>query len=258
MSARVDVASTTNASDLGYLALADVAAAAADLANDEWRIIGGHMVQMLIHIYPTAIGRLRGTTDADAGVSPQIAASKHFHDRLRDRNYEDECGNRYIREHPNGELAVDILVPDTAEPGIRELGGRGFDQVPGLSLALAAPALRIAACVRLTNGTYLDFHIQVPDVEAAVVLKALAWRSRCADKDLTDLASLFEIVDAHRDDLCGWSMHRTSLMGTRLDAARALGQLLVILDRGKVSRGTLLGLPPARLAALIRKHVSRP
>lgn len=250
------IVSTTNASDLGFLALADVSAAAEGLASDEWRIIGGHMVQLLTHAYPTPGSRLRGTADADAGVSAEVAGTQHFHDRLRSRHYADESGNRYVREHSAGTLAVDILVPGTAASGTHQIGGRGFDSVPGLRLALAAPAVEVAGKVRLTNGEYVEFEVQVPDVEAAVVLKALAWQSRCADKDLVDLASMFEIVDQHRDSISRWALHQSPLQGARLDTARALALLLRILDSGKAKREVLLGHPPARLATLIRKHVA--
>ncbi|WP_051029540.1 hypothetical protein [Nocardia takedensis] len=250
-----DMVSTTNAADLGFLALADVAAAAADIVSDEWRIIGGHMVQLLIHVYPTPGTRLRGTADADAGVSTEIAASRYFHDRLRGRDYTDESGNRYVRDHPVGRLAVDILVPDSARRGTDQIGGRGFDPAPGLRLALAAPPLRVVGHVRLTSGDRLPIDVRIPDVEAAVVLKALAWQSRGADKDLVDLAGLFEIVHAHRDGLLRWELGEQPLRGARGDTVRALRRVLGVLDRGQIRRD-VLGHPPARSAALIREHVA--
>lgn len=115
--------STSVAADLGFLALADIAVVAAALRNAEWRIIGGHMVQLLIHRYPTPNCQQRGTADADAGVGPQIAASAELHERLRQRDYRDECGNRYVRTHPDGTIAIDILVPDGADAGANIIAG---------------------------------------------------------------------------------------------------------------------------------------
>ncbi|WP_157101965.1 hypothetical protein [Nocardia caishijiensis] len=217
------------------------------------------MVQLLIHLYPTARAQLRGTIDADTGVSTEIAASQHFHDRLLERNYVARSGNNYELEHDGqGKRAVDILVPLGAPGTIVEIGGRGFDHGPGLSLALSAPPLHVRAQIRLTDGQHLEFVVPTPDIEPAVALKALAWRSRRADKDLTDLASLFEIVQEHRTSLGRWRLNQPPLHGIRLDTARALSQLCTTLDRGSIARTVLLGQPPARLATLIRAHVTLP
>ncbi|GEM31003.1 hypothetical protein NN3_20100 [Nocardia neocaledoniensis NBRC 108232] len=130
----VAIAATTNADDLSYLALADLAAAGAELdhPDPEWRIIGAHMVQLLIHVYPTSAARLRGTTDADTGVSAEIAASQHFHDQLLGRAYTDRTGNNYQRDYDGkaNALAVDILVPVGVPGTTAVLNGRGFDNGP--------------------------------------------------------------------------------------------------------------------------------
>lgn len=263
--ARISTASTSKASDLGYWALADVAAAALDLGDPDWRVIGGHMVQTLIHVYPTELAVIRGTADADAGVSTQIAASQHFHDQLLRLAYADTSGNRYERKPPdsherpgeNHMITVDLLVPSFGAQRTVTIGGRGFDPGPGLGLALLATPLQVDVAVRmLDGGQSLEFTILVPDVEAAVALKALAWQSRRADKDLVDIASLFEIVNEHRASLPLWALDRSPLIGVRLDTARALARLLVMLDKGRVNRSLLLNQPPSRLASLIRKHVN--
>jgi len=62
----------------------------------------------------------------------------------------------------------------------------GFDAVPGLSFAFASTALLVPAVVHLNNGGDIQFTSKVPDVEAALILKALAWKSRNADKDAAD------------------------------------------------------------------------
>lgn len=223
------------------------------------------MVQTLVHVYPTELAVIRGTADADAGVSTQIAASQHFHDQLLRRHYADTSGNRYERKPPdnhdrageNKMITVDLLVPSAGPQRTVIIGGRGFDPGPGLGLALATTPLHVDVSVRmLDGGQCLEFTILVPDVEAAVALKALAWQSRRADKDLIDLASLFEIVNEHRTALSLWAMDRRPLIGVRLDTARALARLLAMLDKGRVDRSLLLNQPPSRLATLIRKHVN--
>lgn len=49
----INVISMSNAADLGYRALADVAAASEGIPLADYRIVGGHMVQMLMQVYPT-------------------------------------------------------------------------------------------------------------------------------------------------------------------------------------------------------------
>jgi hypothetical protein len=141
------------------LALRDVATAAGD---SEYRIIGGHMVRLLQHIYnvPTTP---RLTMDADVGIVVDAAVEGSFHDRLTRLGYTPESGNRYVR----GDQAVDLLVPTEAKPGRRIIGERAFDGAPGLRLALALNPIRIAVTARLTGGDTIGFEIPVPDVEAA-------------------------------------------------------------------------------------------
>ncbi|TQC42629.1 hypothetical protein EEB14_47715 [Rhodococcus sp. WS4] len=106
---RIDAASS--AADLGLRALADLAAAA---TGHNYRIIGGHMVQILCHAYPTEGTVARVTADADAGMDAVVAGGADLHANLLARGYERVRGNHY--EAPSGEdtpLAVDLLVPLT-------------------------------------------------------------------------------------------------------------------------------------------------
>ena len=90
----------------------------------------------------------------------------------------------------------------------------------------------------------------MPDVEEALVLKALAWDVRMAERDISDINSLLEIVAAHNNSLAErWLMTDPdkARRGSRKDAARALYQLV---ERNE--RGLLQGVSnPARMAALI-------
>ncbi len=156
-------------------------------------------------------------------------------------------------------MQVDLLIPygTVGEPEI--VNGRGFDAIPGLSFALSAEPVRIDATVLLLGGKDLRFTVPVPDVEAALVLKALAWNSRAAEKDLTDISSLLEILNLHKAAMPAWgfAQPRLAAQGQRKDAALALHRIVELNKRGRLhpdkSRAT-----PARIAALIREHIPAP
>lgn len=261
----INVISMSNAADLGYRALADVAAASESIPLTDYRIVGGHVVQMLIHVYPTPAATERSTADADAGIRKAVATGQTIHRQLLGRGYEAVKGNHYIRTDEKGaRIKVDLLIPHTGvgRPMTRstEVNGRGFDGIPGLGFALNAMPLLIDVKVLLLGGKEdLTFTVPVPDVEAALILKALAWKSRTSDKDLADISSLMEIVQIHKHSLATWGFEnpRLAAMGQRLDAARALYQLVDLADRGRIK--PLRGLQsPARFAALLREHVPAP
>ena len=252
----IKVISMSNAADLGYLALADVAAAADGI---DYRIVGGHMVQLLIHAYPTPNAFERSTVDADAGINRPEAAGQELHRQLLARGYEPESGNHYARTSPAGEkIEVDLLVPGTVPTRTEQIGGRGFDAIPGLDFALNAAAMQVDATVLLFGGGDLEFSVPVPDAEAALILKALAWKSRFSPKDLVDILSLLEIIHEHKAALSGWGYGDPAKAGrgTRRDAAAALQLIVQQASAGRVKLPA--GLNPARLAALIRAHVPAP
>lgn len=261
----LNVISMSNAADLGYLALSDVATAAETIPYDDYRIVGGHMVQLLLHAYPTSGVVERSTADADTGIREAVAAGQDLHEQLLKRGYQATSGNHYVRDNAEGELIeVDLLIPhDGVGRPMRaptEVNGRGFDAIPGLRFALNAPPLLLDVKV-LLFGTKedLSFTVPVPDVEAALILKALAWKSRGADKDLTDIASLLEIAHAHKNALTRWGYSDGNLAakGQRLDAARSLHHIVGLHARGRIT--PLKGMAsPARLAALIREHIPQP
>lgn len=261
----ITVISTSNAADLGYRALADVAAASEGISPADYRIVGGHMVQLLIHAYPTPGATERSTADADAGINEAVAAGQSLHNQLLARGYEASKGNHYIRTNDDGGLLeVDLLIPHdgVGRPMKRatQVNGRGFDAIPGLKFALATTPLLVEVKVLLFGKKEdLIFTVPVPDVEAALVLKALAWKSRATDKDLADISSLLEIAHLHKDSLTDWGYAdmRLAATGQRKDAARVLHQLVDLAGRGRIK--PLRGLPsPARLAALIREHIPAP
>ncbi|WP_137722810.1 hypothetical protein [Prescottella subtropica] len=251
----VHIIAASNAADLGLRALADLATA---VDGNDYRIVGGHMVHILGHIYPTTEALARVTVDADDGMDVAVAAGPGLHRRLLERGYRQVHGNHY--QAPSGydtPLAVDLLVPSTSGRRWEMVvhNGRGFDAVPGLQLALNSAPLDVTVHAHLTTGEIQVFGVSVPDVESAVVLKALAWRSRLAAKDIADLCSLMAIVFEHRDTITGWRLD-TVRKGSRGDAARALYELVAMIDRLHPIDGTTIA--PARLAALIRRHVADP
>lgn len=260
--ARISIISTSSAANRGYQAVADLAAAAGP-ELEGYRVIGGHMVQLLIHIYPTTGTYERATTDADAGIDRVIAAGQGLHRSLLERGYTQTAGNHYVRADGDGELMVDLLVPHgtVGEPEI--IQGHAFDAVPGLSLALSAHPLMVQARVKLRDGGELEFTVPVPDAEPALVLKALAWDARQGTvkehSDLVDIASLMEIIHANKDALTAWGFASEGLAcrGQRLDASRALHRFVDLAARGRYRR--LLGpASPTRLAALITEHIPKP
>ncbi|NMD94834.1 hypothetical protein HF877_05375 [Rhodococcus sp. BL-253-APC-6A1W] len=251
----VEVLAASNAADRGLRALADLAAAA---YGSNYRVIGGHMVHLLNRIYPTTDSVARVTADADAGMDTVAAADSALHDALVERGYRLVTGNHY--EAPSGSatpLSVDLLVPSTSGRPLAkiEYDGRGFHAIPGLNLVLATDALDVRVRARLTTSETLLFEVPVPDVEQAVVLKALAWRSRLAPKDVTDLCALLVIAHEYRDRLPEWKLD-TPHKGARGDAAKALFALVSMIDRRRPVDG--LTIAPGRLAALIRTHVADP
>jgi hypothetical protein len=253
----IHVISTSRAADRGFRALADLATAAEPLDEAAYRVVGGHMVQLLQHVHPLPNWQLRGTVDADAGMDQQalVAAEPVLHQRIQQLGYTLAAGNRYTRETPDGRLDIDILIPSfsTNRQSV-EVAGRGFGGVPGLSLAVSAPPIMVHANITLTDGERIEFTVPVPDVEIAVILKALAWQSRLADKDVTDLVTLFHIVHRHHDHLAGWRLNGQTLAGTRRDAATALKALAEGVDRGRWAAAVPSATSPARFSALVRRY----
>lgn len=248
--------STSNASDLGYNALADLAQCGKDL---KYVVLGGHMVQLLLQAYPAPLAVERTTRDADAGLEQAEVAGEGLQEALVDLGYSPTNANRY--ELGEGEEArqVDILV-DVGKPGRpATIGGRQFDHAPGLMLALAEQPISVAVEVRLMSGAYLSFAVPVPCVETALVLKALAWRSRKADKDTADILTLLEITHLHKESFGRWMLQDPlkATQGTRKDAAVVLHEMAKYNDLRPLSLGK--GRPGGpRLSALIRAHVLNP
>ncbi|MGG5171870.1 hypothetical protein ACQR35_06775 [Pseudarthrobacter sp. J1738] len=95
----------------------------------------------------------------------------------------DTTGNHYIRQDElNGEIIVDVLIPQELLGKVETnvINGRGFDAIPGLSFALSQSPLLVNAKVLFHDGSDLSFTVPVPDVQAALILKAIARPARLA------------------------------------------------------------------------------
>jgi hypothetical protein len=248
----VETFSTSNADDLSFLALADIARLTADV--EDARIVGGHMVGMLQAAFPVAGATVRRTIDADTAVSTQVASSGQLHARLLADGYVATSGNSY--EKPPG-MVVDVLVPATQttfEPV--EVGERTFDAAPGIRLALSIEPIFIEVKVTMLDGARLELEIRVPTVEVAIILKAYAFQSRRSVKDVVDLFSLLEIAHTHElGDPTNWKLLDTPISGGRLDASRILHRLA---DNASRPGSDVLasGVKPEVFAALVRTLVT--
>lgn len=249
------VDSVSQASDLGYRALADLAAAAAGL---DYRVVGGHMVQLLMYVYPCELAVRRGTSDADAGIHGMTAAGLELHHQLLARDYKASAGSHYVKGEDDELIEVDLLVPRKLNERTEELGGRVFDAIPGLALALSQEPILLSVRARLLSGDELGFSVPVPGIEVALMMKALAMQTRSAQKDLTDVCSLLEMAHLHRASL-DWKLDNPEVVakGHRRDGARALHQIVNQVERGTIPAAPPR-TPPARMAALIRRHVAVP
>ncbi len=215
--------SVSAADDAAFVALRDLSAVLQN--EEETGIVGGHMVSLLTAALPSPGFVPRRTNDADGGIPKALASSGAVHDRLLALGYEPLGGNRYVRTG-GGEQALDILVPNLeVRLGTETLGGRRFDSMPGLGMALAA-RLPIDVFATLSSGEELQFSTHVPSVEGAVILKAYAWAGRHAPKDAVDLHNLFRIVESHdAAAIGGWRLDGSPPVGARAHTSRTLHNL---------------------------------
>ncbi len=251
ISTAIETLATSQADDLAFRALADVATITTGL---EARIVGGQMVALLATAYPTPAAVIRQTADADAAITLELAASGEIHDLLSEAGYNATSGNSYEKHGQR----IDLLIPADRSTFTRQVqGGRAFDAVPGLHLALAAAPIHASVYVLLTDGKSLTFVVRLPTVELAIVLKAGAYGSRGAAKDLTDLHNLLQIAHAHDPETHGgWRLHEPGLSGARGDAQRTLHHVASTARRNPAMGAA--GVRPEVLAALIRSQIGRP
>lgn len=239
--------------DAAFTALHDLALILA--GHHQTAVVGGQMVGLLMAAFPSEGLVDRRTNDADGGIPTALAADGSIHDDLLAAEYKPVGGNRYVKPG-NPAPTIDLLVPSLNghfRPEWR--GGRQIDAMPGLNVALSS-TLDIAVESTLRDGAVLAYTAKTPTVEAAVILKSIAYSSRSAHtvKDLIDLSNLFHVLAQHGvDAVGGWRLDAAGASGSRGDAALILTELAVKLESGRVRSPRVDG---RRLAFLIRKHVA--
>lgn len=248
----------SNSDALGYLGQQAVAEAADE--GSDYLIIGGHMVRLLLQVYPAQNATLRSTLDADAAVG-DVEVVGPISANLLAQDFTKEGGNVFAKAVSHDQrVEINLLLArEGAAPGLRRQDVPGVGQVdtlPELRFALMQPPLSLEVTAMLRDGRSIEYETRIPDLEAATVLKAHSWKGRRTASDLADLHSLFEIREAHPEIL--WRLDEQRLMGFRKDTARILYGLAEKITRKHTGFLVPGYIDRLRMAGLIAKHVSRP
>jgi hypothetical protein len=246
--------SMSRAQDAGYHALADVAVVAASL-DVEYRIIGGHMVSLLVEAYEATRAPARETADADLAATFQVLGDPRLVPALMAQGYVQRAGNRFARQGPGGlDLMVDLLAPSytgTHNPN-QPIGDLVVDEIPGLSFALSAIPTVLSLGIEMLSGQRREALVLVPGPVPALALKALAYRSRLAAKDALDVWRLLEVAAAARITPDEWAG-----AGVRSDARQVLHHSFGTRTAPGVKAASTDPVTRTRIAALVQAHVLR-
>jgi hypothetical protein len=252
---QVTLASTSNAEDAAWLAVADVAAVATDLGID-YRLIGGNSVALLVRVHDAAAQvPERATADADMGVSFEVCADPRLMPALTVLGYERQSGNRFIRTLGTRALVIDVLAPSYLGRlrSNRPHGDLVVDEIPGLLDALRLPPVHVAARAILTDTTQVDVRVPLPDVRAALVMKAHAYAGRLGDNDALDIWRLLQSA-ANAGHVAGdWPRGSTAR-----DAAVLLHRHFGAPSSGGPRRATPNRTNQARIRALVANIIPNP
>ena len=248
--------SMSRAQDAGYLALADVASITDEL-DVEYRLVGGHMVALLVAVYQVTGLPNRETADADLGAPFAVAGDQRLVDALHARGYaQSGASNRFARPDDSGlELVIDVLAPSYTgrhEPN-QQHGTLYVDEIPGLSFALAAQPVVVDIEARLSSGGEpLRTTVRIPGPLPALCLKLLAYRSRNAAKDAVDIWRLLAGCRAAGIGPDSWGRQ-----GTKRDAAREL-ERFAQLGSPALRQATPDARAQAQIRALVAAIAPRP
>jgi hypothetical protein len=192
----IELASTSRAEDSGYHAVKDAADIAAEIGAG-YRLIGGHMVTLLVAAHEVAGVPARETADADLGADFSVIADPALPQALRARGYtQPGASNRFVRDLGDDlEAIIDILGPSytSAHKPRQKHGELYVDAIPGLSWALGAAPERIEFTASLTRGDTVTTTVTVPAPLPALCLKLHSYRSRAAGKDVRDIWRLLAV-----------------------------------------------------------------
>ena len=248
-----------NAADaLGYRGQLAVAQAVGD--RTDYRLIGGHMVRLLLQVYPSKNAVPRSTVDADTALNDvEIIGAVTRH--LQEDGFTKVGGNILTKIVANEqEVEINLLLPrEDHKPGIKPISVPGVGQVdtlPELSFALSSPAVVITVEAHLFEVEVSTYQTRVPTLEMATILKAHSWSSRLSEKDLADLYTLLEIRESHPD--LPWRLDSKPLGGRRLDTARILRPLAERIRPKRSSVPLPDSINRLRFSALIEKHIGAP
>jgi len=252
---QVTLASNSNAEDAAWLAVADVAAVATDL-NIDYRLIGGNSVALLVHVHnATTQVPARATADADMGASFEVCSDPRLVPALTALGYDRQSGNRFIRSQGTRALVIDVLAPSYLGRlrSNQTHGDLVVDEIPGLLDALRLPSVHVAASVNLTDTTRLDVHVPLPDVRAALVMKAHAYAGRLSDNDALDIWRLLQSASNAGYTAADWPTGSTAR-----DAAVLLHRHFAAPSSSGPRRATPNRTNQARIRALIVEVVPNP
>ncbi|WP_272027893.1 hypothetical protein [Kocuria rosea] len=255
---RIRVHALSAADALGYRGQLAVAQAVGD--RSDYRLIGGHMVRLLLQVYPSERAVPRSTVDADTALNDvEIIGAVTRH--LQEDGFTKVGGNVLTKTVADEqEVEINLLLPrEDYKPGIKPISVPGVGQVdtlPELSFALGSPAVVIDVEAHLFEGEVIEYQTRVPTLEMATILKAHSWSSRRSEKDLADLYTLLEIREAH--PTVAWKLNIKPLVGRRLDAARILHPLAERIRPRRAPFAVPDNFNRLRFSALIEKHVGTP
>lgn len=105
----IEAHSWSSADDLGYLGQQAVAEAA---QTADYRIVGGHMVRLLLLAHPAERAVQRTTIDADAAVS-DVDVVGSIVNRLKGQNFVQERGNVYTKAVDERQVEINLLLSRT-------------------------------------------------------------------------------------------------------------------------------------------------
>lgn len=127
----LNVVATSNADALGYRAQQALSEAMGDSTN--YRLVGGHMVHLLLELYPADRAVARSTLDADAAVD-QVSVIAPTAQRLVDAGFNKVGGNTFTRKtHDDQHLEINLLLSRSdTKPGLRTQAVEGVGQVDTL------------------------------------------------------------------------------------------------------------------------------
>lgn len=254
----IRVHAISNSDALGYLGQQAISTAVSP--EDAYRIVGGHMVRLLLEVYPTPRATPRSTLDADAAVG-DIEMVGPLSESLRAQDFVKSGGNVFLKQaEGEQQIEINLLLPrlDRA-PGIRPRHVPGIGQVdslPELHLVMQSDPLHLDVTAILLDGQAIEYRTRIPDVEAAIILKAHAWKARRTEKDLADLHSLLEMKEAHPE--VPWKLAGSGLIGFKRDTARILHEIAGRVVLRNAGFPVPAHLDRKRMAGLVLRHVSPP